>query len=361
MREDIVEMTKRELERWQLIQRVMLGVLTQAEAGEVLGLCERQVRRLVKEGKKKGARGLIHGSRGKSSPRKMAEELEDRITAIIRARYPDFSPLHATEKLAERHRIEVSREKVRQVMMSHGLWKRRRVRKEAHVWRERKHHVGELVQMDGSHHAWLEERGPRLVLMGYVDDATGRFYGRFYDHEGVYPAMASLRGYIERSGLPLVICLDKHSTYGNGKLNSYGYGKQFSHSRGKQKSHGYGKQKSHRQGKWNSHGLRTPARLGRTLQLTRMAYLRLIRDLNPSLYLPVAQVIRLQPTPTSPIRYLFMSRMPVFGAGNPAEPCTMAFPYLHPPTPRGNPNLVWIPPDAFRFSFRFRLSTINPK
>ena len=213
MREDIIEMTKRELERWQVIQRVMLGALTQAEAGEVLGLCERQVRRLVKKGRKKGARGLIHGSRGKPSPRKMAEELEDRITAIIRTRYPDFSPLHAAEKLAERHRIEVSREKVRQVMMSHGLWKRRRVRKEAHVWRERKHHVGELVQMDGSHHAWLEDRGPRLVLMGYVDDATGRFYGRFYDHEGVYPAMDSLRRYIGLYGLPLVIYLDKHSTY----------------------------------------------------------------------------------------------------------------------------------------------------
>ncbi len=213
MREDIVEMTKRDLERWQVIQRVMLGTLTQAEAGEVLGLCERQVRRLVKKGRKKGARGLIHGSRGKPSPRKMAEELEDRITAIIRTRYPDFSPLHAAEKLAERHRIEVSREKVRQVMMSHGLWKRRRARKEAHVWRERKHHVGEMVQMDGSHHAWLEGRGPRLVLMGYVDDATGRFYGRFYDHEGVYPAMDSLRRYIGLYGLPLAIYLDKHSTY----------------------------------------------------------------------------------------------------------------------------------------------------
>jgi hypothetical protein len=70
-----------------------------------------------------------------------------------------------------------------------------------------------MVQMDGSHHAWLEERGPKLVLMGYVDDATGRFYGRFYDHEGVYPAMDSLRRYIELYGLPLAIYLDKHSTY----------------------------------------------------------------------------------------------------------------------------------------------------
>jgi hypothetical protein len=119
----------------------------------------------------------------------MPEELEDRIARIIRAKYPDFSPLHASEKLEERHRIEVSREKVRQVMMSRGLWKRRRARKEDHVWRERKHHVGEMVQMDGSHHAWLEDRGPKMVLMGYVDEATGRLYGRFYDHEGVYPPM----------------------------------------------------------------------------------------------------------------------------------------------------------------------------
>jgi hypothetical protein len=70
-----------------------------------------------------------------------------------------------------------------------------------------------MVQMDGSHHAWLEGRGPRLVLMGYVDDATGRFYGRFYDHEGILPAMESLRGYIGLYGLPLAIYLDKHSTY----------------------------------------------------------------------------------------------------------------------------------------------------
>jgi transposase len=213
MREDIVEMTKRELGRWQVVQQILRGQLTQAQAGGILGLSERQVRRLVKKVKRRGARGLAHGSRGKESPRKMAETLEDRIAEIIGKRYPDFSPLHASEKLAERHHIEVSREKVRQLMISKGLWKRRRFRKMAHVWRERKPHLGEMVQMDGSHHDWLEGRGPRLVLMGYVDDATGRFYGRFYDHEGVYPAMDSLRRYLELYGLPLAIYLDKHSTY----------------------------------------------------------------------------------------------------------------------------------------------------
>lgn len=213
MREDIVEMTKRELGRWQLIQKVLRGELTQALAGEAMGLSERQVRRMVKKIKRRGARGLAHASRGQESPRKMPEEMEARIAEIISSRYPDFSPLHAAEKLAERHRIEVSREKVRQLMISKGLWKRRRFRKVAHVWRERKHRLGEMVQMDGSHHDWLEGRGPRMVMMGYVDDATGRLYGRFYDHEGVYPAMDSLRRYIELYGLPLAIYLDKHSTY----------------------------------------------------------------------------------------------------------------------------------------------------
>jgi transposase len=213
MDEETITLTKREAERLRILHRVLDRTIRQVDAGEILGITDRQVRTLLRRVEAQGAKGLIHGSRGKPSPRKMAEELEERITAIIRARYPDFSPLHAAEKLFERHRIGVSREKVRQVMMAHGLWKRRRVRKEAHLWRERKHHVGEMVQMDGSHHAWLEERGPRLVLMGYVDDATGRFYGRFYDHEGVYPAMDSLRRYIGLYGLPLAIYLDKHSTY----------------------------------------------------------------------------------------------------------------------------------------------------
>jgi len=213
MEEETITLTKREAEKLRILHQVMERMLTQVGAGEILGITDRQVRTLLRRVRTEGAKGLVHRGRGRVSPRRMPEEMEDRIEKIIRSKYPDFSPLHASEKLGERHRIEVSREKVRQVMMARGIWKRRRARKEDHVWRERKHHVGEMVQMDGSHHDWLEGRGPRLVLMGYVDDATGRFYGRFYDHEGVLPAMASLRGYIELYELPLAIYLDKHSTY----------------------------------------------------------------------------------------------------------------------------------------------------
>ena len=213
MAEETITLTKRDAERLRVLHQVMDGMITQISAGQLLDITDRQVRTLLGRVREEGAKGLIHRSRGRESPRKMPEAMADRIAAIIRTKYPDFSPLLASEKLRERHRIEVSRETVRQVMMAKGLWKRRRFRKEAHFWRERKHRLGEMVQMDGSHHDWLEGRGPRLVLMGYVDDATGRFFGRFYDHEGVYPAMDSLRRYIELYGLPLAIYLDKHSTY----------------------------------------------------------------------------------------------------------------------------------------------------
>jgi len=213
MGEDRITMRKRELERYQALQRSLKGEITQAKTGEWLGLSERQIRRLIKKIRVEGIKGLIHGNRGRTSPRKMSPEQEDRIVSIIGERYPDFTPLHACEKLWERHKIRLSREKVRQIMMAKGLWKRRRLRKAEHVWRERKPCLGEMVQMDGSHHAWLEGRGPKLVLMGFVDDATGRYFGHFYDHEGVYPAMDGLRRYIERYGLPQSLYLDKHSTY----------------------------------------------------------------------------------------------------------------------------------------------------
>jgi transposase len=213
MDEDIIAMSRRQWGRYQMIDRSLKKEITQAKAAELLELSERQVRRLVKRVRLKGVRGLVHGNRGRPSPRKMSPELVDRIASIIGERYPDFAPLHAAEKLWERHKVRVSREKVRRIMMAKGLWKRRRRRKADHIWRERKPHCGEMVQLDGSHHEWLEKRGPRLVLMGYVDDASSRVFGRFYDHEGIYPAMDSLRRYIERYGLPQSIYLDKHSTY----------------------------------------------------------------------------------------------------------------------------------------------------
>jgi hypothetical protein len=144
----------------------------------------------------------------------MSKVQEARIVEIVKKKYADFRPTLAAEKLRESHGISLGREKLRQIMIAEGLWKvRRRPRGYVHQWRERKAYLGEMVQMDGSHHDWLEERGPRLVLMGYIDDAKNRFFGRFYDYEGIYPAMDSLERYIKLYGLPVSLYLDKHSTY----------------------------------------------------------------------------------------------------------------------------------------------------
>jgi len=213
MGKDIIEMSIRELNRLKIIQGVLGREVTQVKASEVLGLTERHVRRIVKRVREEGERGIVHRSRGRYSHRRMSEELEGRIVDVVGSKYKGFGPTLASEKLSECEGIEVSKEKLRQIMMKRGLWQRKRKRREMHPWRERKDHCGEMIQMDGSHHDWLEGRGPKLVLMGYVDDAMSRFYGRFYDYEGVYPAMDSLERYIRLYGLPQSLYSDKHSTY----------------------------------------------------------------------------------------------------------------------------------------------------
>lgn len=213
MREELITLTKKEHERLAMVRRVMKGELKQKVAAELLGLSTRQVRNLMRKVEKEGAKGLAHGNRGRPSPKRMAQLLVDRIVSLVRAHYRDFKPKFAAEKLWQKDKIKVSDEKMRQIMIKAGLWRVHRHKSEVHPWREPKDHYGEMVQMDGSHHAWLEKRGPKLVLMGMVDDARNRFYGRFYEYEGVYPAMNVLEGYIRRYGLPQSLYVDKHSTY----------------------------------------------------------------------------------------------------------------------------------------------------
>ena len=213
MPEDIITMKQREIERLRIIQKVVDKHLKQVAAGELLGLCERQVRRLAAAVRQRGAKGVIHGNRGRVSGQKLGERIKAKILSLVKARYPDFGPTLAAETMAEKGEAVVSRETLRQWMIEAEIWQVRRRRKKIHTWRERKAHLGEMVQMDGSHHDWLEGRGPKMVLMGYIDDATGRAYGRFYDYEGVEPAMDSLGRYIGLYGLPQSVYLDKHSTY----------------------------------------------------------------------------------------------------------------------------------------------------
>jgi hypothetical protein len=213
MSEEYIRLSSKEVRRLKILHRVIEGEVTQVKASEVLGITDRQVRNILQRLKAEGDKGIVHRNRGRESPHRIASEREDLIAEIVERRYVDFGPTLAVEKLWECEGIRISKEKLRQIMLAKGLWQRRRRRRKIYRWRQRKEYFGEMVQVDGSHHDWLEARGPRMVLMGYVDDATGRFWGRFYDYEGLFPAMDSLERYIRHYGCPVSLYLDKHSTY----------------------------------------------------------------------------------------------------------------------------------------------------
>lgn len=214
MRKDIITMSKKEIERLRIIHRVMDKRLTQVEAGEMVGITERQVKRIVAKIRKYGDQAIVHGNRGCPSPFKIPKGKEDKIISIVEEKYYDFGPTFAAEKLFECEGIKISWEKLRQFMIAHDIWKPKRGKKgKPHQWRERKHYRGEMIQMDGSNHDWLEGRGPKMDLIGYIDDASSEVYAHFYEYEGTFSAMDSFRKYINKYGIPLSLYIDRHSTY----------------------------------------------------------------------------------------------------------------------------------------------------
>ncbi len=216
---DIIEMSLREVGRLKAVQAAIDRHITQGAAASMLGLSERQVRRLIRSVREEGDRGIIHKARGRLSNRRTPEKIKGRAISLYKRKYHDFGPTLAAEKLLELDGIGISDETLRRWLLDAGLWKKRRKRSAHRQWRERKECFGEMVQMDGSHHDWLEGRGPELVLMGYIDDATGNVFGGFYDYEGTMPAMDSFKRYARKYGLPRSVYLDRHTTYkSNGKL-----------------------------------------------------------------------------------------------------------------------------------------------
>jgi len=209
----IITMTQEELRRLHIIRQVLDKKLKQTEAAEKVGLSYRQTKRITKRIRKEGDGGIIHRLRGQSSKRKIAAKTRDRVLTLCRGKYKGFGSTLATEKLFEIEKIKLSKETLRNWLIEEGLWQRRRKHKKHRRWRERKHYFGEMVQMDGSHHPWFGSEESKCVLMGYIDDATGKKCGWFYKYEGTLPALDSLKRYIKKHGIPHSIYLDRHSTY----------------------------------------------------------------------------------------------------------------------------------------------------
>ena len=211
--EDIITMTQGELKRLHIIRKAIDKAITQREASEIIGITLRQAQRVVLRIRREGDSGIINRSRGKQSNRAKQDKLKNKVLELFKSKYPDFGPTLASEKLFERDKIKVNDETLRLWLVENNIPYKKRRKRPHRQWRERKARYGQMVQMDGSEHYWLEGRGPYCVFMGYIDDATGIPFGRFYEYEGTIPAMDSFKRYIKKRGIPLSIYLDKHTTY----------------------------------------------------------------------------------------------------------------------------------------------------
>lgn len=213
VREDRIVMSGSEFRRVHVIRQVVEGQLTQQQASEALGVTTRQIRRLSHRLQADGASGLVHRSRGQPSNRRKPAAFKQQVLQLYTRHYGDFGPTLAVEQLVTHHGLTLSAETLRRWLRAQGIDHFRRRPRPHRTWRARRAHRGELVQLDGSHHDWFEGRGPRCVLMAYIDDASSRVYARFYDYEGTMPALDSFQRYVKQYGIPLAIYADKHTTY----------------------------------------------------------------------------------------------------------------------------------------------------
>jgi len=186
--------------------------ITLAKAAELMGISYRQGKRIWQRFGKKGDKSLIHGLRGKRGGRSRPEAFKQKVMARYQERYGDFGPTLACEHLALEG-MSLDAETLRRWLLAQGIWLRKRERKQHRQWRERKEHLGELVQMDGSHHDWFEGRGEWAVLMVMVDDATNLTYAKFFEEETTEAAYRVFKGYVEKHGLPQGLYVDRDSIY----------------------------------------------------------------------------------------------------------------------------------------------------
>ncbi len=212
----LITMSAKEIDRFQVIKKLIDKHLNGTKAAKLLSLSVRQIKRLKAKVIKFGPEALIHGNRGQESHHKLAEKEKKKIIVLLQKHYYDFGPTFAGEKLSEDHGLAHDPKTIRQIMIGEGLWKPREKRKASihRSWRERRSCYGEMIQFDGSYEHWFEDRGTKSCLLAAIDDATGQIVqAKFDEHEGVFPVFSFWKEYLSNNGQPRSIYLDKFSTY----------------------------------------------------------------------------------------------------------------------------------------------------
>lgn len=211
----LLQMSQKELTRLAYLEKLSSKQISQIEAAKLMGMSTRHLRRLQQTYGKGGAKALISKRRGQPSNHQLPSDTKKTGLALVQKHYSDFGPTLAHEKLTEKHKVKISLESLRQLMIEAGIWKGKKRRlSRVHQMRSRRPCLGELIQIDGSPHAWFEERGPRCCLLVFVDDATGRIMTLHFEKEesaqGYFDATYK---YIMAHGLPDAFYSDKHGIF----------------------------------------------------------------------------------------------------------------------------------------------------
>ncbi|MCJ7578603.1 MAG: ISNCY family transposase [candidate division Zixibacteria bacterium] len=220
----MLNLTMKEAERYKVISEVNGGYLKVGEAAEILGLSERQVYRIKARVEREGAGGVIHKRKGKKTSLWLTDKICDKIDHLYRTKYRGFNLTHMTEFLNEEEGIKVSRESVRQILLEKGSYTKQRRHPQHRQWREPCSREGQMVQFDTSDHDWLEGRGPKLYLIGGVDDATSKVaWAKFVLTDGVSQIMEVFWGIVRRRGIPLSVYVDCGSNFKTTRHQSMEY------------------------------------------------------------------------------------------------------------------------------------------
>jgi len=213
--DELLEMSAKELNRLEVMQRLSRRQMSQSEAGRILSLSVRQIKRLLKAYRQKGAAGLVSKRRGRKGNNRLSEEVQKRALTLLKTKYQGFGPTLAHEKLVEKEKLQLSDESVRKLMIEEGLWKARKAKKAVvHQLRERRACFGELVQIDGSPHNWFEGRADPCVLLVFIDDATGKLVQLlFVESESFFSYCQAAEGYFRQYGKPVALYSDKNSIF----------------------------------------------------------------------------------------------------------------------------------------------------
>jgi transposase len=215
MRQETFALSQKELQRVAVISSCVKGDLACARAASLLDLTPRHVKRLKSKLRRGGEAALAHASRGRPSHRRLPQRVRDRILQLARTTYAGFNDRHLCEKLVEKEGLSLGRETLRRLLRSAGLRSPRKRRAPTHRQRRpARAREGEMLLLDGSFHRWLEDRGPQLTLLGFLDDATRKVpVAEFFPTEDARGYFRLLRRLLRRFGVPLSFYGDRHGVF----------------------------------------------------------------------------------------------------------------------------------------------------